>query len=274
MASLRYSLALLGTLFFCSAAYAHHDDLHEIIDDEFRSVEAKARDGYRHPYETLSFFGLKPDMTVVELWPGGGWYSDVIAPYVAKDGQFIAAHFNPETQHPFAEFFRESLRVYKSKVEANPEWYGEILVEAFEPPITDPIADASSVDMVLTFRNVHNWLKDGSFNEVVRQVRRMLKPGGVFGVVDHRARFADSIDATADNGYVNQQWLIKRIEAIGFQMVVSSPVNANLGDSTDHPNGVWTLPPNLRVPEGESEKKYLDIGESDRFTLKFVKLGR
>ncbi len=270
-----FYLCCLGVI-LTTPAYAHHDDLHSILEDDFRSAEAKSRDRYRHPYETLTFFGLRPDMTVVELWPGGGWYSTIIAPYMDAEngGQLIAAHFNPDTEHEFADFFRNSLRAFELKVEADPDWFKHVQVKPFEPPATEPVAAAGSVDLVLSFRNIHNWMDDGSFNDVIRAVRRMLKPGGVFGVVEHRAKIDQEIDLTASNGYVNQQWLIRRVEAAGFQLVAESPINANLKDTGDYPNGVWTLPPNLRVPEGEDPQKYLDIGESDRFTLKFVKLGR
>ncbi len=269
-------LSLLLILSCCATVHAHHDDLHTILESEFRSADAKARDEFRHPLETLEFFGLAPDMVVVELWPGGGWYSEIIAPYLDPEegGRFIAAHFNPDTEHEFGDFFRDSLRAYQLKVQSNPDWFENVEIKPFEPPVTDPVAEAGSVDMVLTFRNIHNWLEDGSFTDAIREARRMLRPGGVFGVVDHRASLSQEIDPKAENGYVNQQWVIRRIEAIGFQMVAASPINANLKDSTVHPNGVWTLPPNLRVPEGEDRQKYIDIGESDRFTLKFVKLGR
>ncbi len=263
-------------LVIIAPATAHHDDLHNILEDDYRSEQAKARDQYRHPHETLMFFGLRPDMTVVELWPGGGWYSEIIAPYMdpEKEGQLIAAHFNPDTDHQFANFFKDSLRAYQLKVESNPDWFGNIQIKPFEPGKTEPLSEAGSVDMVLSFRNIHNWMNDGALTDVISEVRRMLKPGGVFGVVEHRANLIDEIDVTAENGYVNQQWFIRRLEASGFQLVAESPVNGNLKDVGNHPNGVWTLPPNLRVPEGEDPQKYIDIGESDRFTLKFVKLGR
>lgn len=269
-------LLLSALLVITASANAHHDDLHSILENEYRSEQAKARDQYRHPYETLMFFGLRPDTAVVELWPGGGWYSDIIAPYIDPEegGQLTVGHFNPDTEHSFASFFQDSLRAYQLKVESNPNWYGTMQIKPFEPGKTEPLAEAGSIDMVLSFRNIHNWMNDGSFNDVVSEVRRMLKPGGVFGVVEHRANLIDEIDTSAENGYVNQQWFVRRLETSGFQLVAESPINGNLKDVGDYPNGVWTLPPNLRVPEGEDSQKYIDIGESDRFTLKFVKLGR
>lgn len=257
-----------------SDAWAHHDDLHEIIESKQRSATAKARDDARHPYETLTFFGVAPDMTVVELWPGGGWYTDIIAPYVAREGEFIAAHFNPASNHRYADFFRSSLDAYQTKLQNNSSWYQKVVIRPFEPPETPPLAEFGSVDMVLSFRSVHNWMADGVLKEVLREVHKILRPGGVFGVVESRANPDDPVDKKATNGYVNQAWLIETVNSVGFQMVANSEINANPKDTADHPNGVWTLPPRLQLPEGENPAKYNAIGESDRFTLKFVKVGR
>ncbi len=245
--------------------------LEQIIASDLRPEASRARDRYRHPLETLQFFGLRPDMTVLELWPGDGWYTEILAPYLRAEGQLIAAHFNPNTQHKYAIFFNSSLNAYKTKLELNPDWFDRVQVVPFEPPSTPLPATPGSVDLVLTFRNVHNWLADETFTEVLRQVRLMLKSGGHFGIVDHRAPVSQPIDPKASNGYINQDWLIKRIVSAGFTLVASSPINSNLQDTGVHPNGVWTLPPTLRVPDGEDPQKYLDIGESDRFTLLFTK---
>ena len=245
--------------------------LEEIISDPSRSEAAKARDRFRHPVETLQFFGIKPDMTVLELWPGDGWYTEILAPYLRAEGQLIAAHFNPDSEHEYAMFFKSALAAYKTKLELNPDWFDQVQIVPFEPPVTTLPSTPSSVDLIVSFRNVHNWLADGTFTEVLRQVRLMLKPGGHFGIVDHRAPLVQAIDAKASNGYVNQNWLTQRIVSAGFTLVASSPINSNLQDSADHPNGVWTLPPTLRVPQDEDPQKYLDIGESDRFTLLFTK---
>jgi predicted methyltransferase len=245
--------------------------LEEIVSSELRSDASRARDRYRHPQETLQFFGIQPDMTVLELWPGDGWYTEILAPFLRADGQLIAAHFNAETEHEYAMFFKSALAAYETKLELNPGWFDKVQIVPFEPPVTALPAAPGSVDLIVTFRNVHNWLADDTFTEVLRQVRLMLKSGGHFGVVDHRAPVSQAVDPKASSGYVNQDWLIKRIVSAGFTMVAGSPINSNLLDTADHPNGVWTLPPTLRLSEGEDPQKYLDIGESDRFTLLFTK---
>jgi len=245
--------------------------LEEIVSSELRSDAARARDRYRHPQETLEFFGIRPDMTVLELWPGDGWYTEILAPFLRADGQLIAAHFNAETEHEYAVFFKSALAAYKTKLDLNPGWFDKVQIVPFEPPVTALPTAPGSIDLIVTFRNVHNWLADDNFNEVLRQARLMLKAGGHFGVVDHRAPVSQAVDPRASKGYVNQDWLIKRIVSAGFTLVASSPINSNLLDTADHPNGVWTLPPTLRLPAGEDPQKYLDIGESDRFTLLFTK---
>lgn len=245
--------------------------LEEIVASDLRPDSSKARDRYRHPVKTLQFFGIRPDMTVLELWPGDGWYTEILAPYLRAEGRLIAAHFNAATEHEYALFFKSSLDAYKTRLELNPDWFDQVQIVPFEPPVTALPATPGSVDLILTFRNVHNWLADDTFTEVLRQVRLMLKPGGRFGVVDHRAPVAQAIDPKASSGYVNQDWLIKRMISAGFTLMATSPINSNLLDSGDHPNGVWTLPPTLRVPADEDPQKYLDIGESDRFTLLFTK---
>jgi predicted methyltransferase len=245
--------------------------LDEIINSELRDETAKQRDQYRHPQQTLEFFGIKPDMAVLELWPGDGWYTEILAPYLRAEGHLIAAHFNPDTKHEYALFFKSSLDAYNTKLELNPDWFDRVEVVAFEPPVTPLPATPGSLDLVISFLNIHNWLADDTFTEVLRQVRLMLKSNGTLGIVDHRAAVSQLIDPRASNGYVNQEWLIQRIVSAGFILVAKSPINSNLNDTGNHPNGVWTLPPTLRVPEGEDKQKYLEIGESDRFTLLFTK---
>ncbi len=256
------------------SAQVDQDKLDSIIHDPFRTEISRSRDQFRHPLETLTFFGIEPDMTVVELWPSGGWYTDILAPYLKDKGKLIAAHYNPETEHPFANFFQSSYLAFETKIAHDPDWYGNVDIKAFEPPFTKAIVADGSVDMVVSFRNMHYWLNDGSIDFVLEQVRAMLKPGGMFGIVDNRADVYENPDPLAENGYINQQWLVQKIHEAGFQALEHSEINANRLDTADHPNGVWSLPPYLRVADDEDAQKYLDIGETDRFTIKFIKLGR
>lgn len=248
--------------------------LTSIVTDKFRTDISKSRDKYRHPIETLSFFGIEPDMTVVELWPGGGWYTDILAPYLKDKGKLIAAHYNPQTNHPFAGYFKNSLIAFESKVETNPKWYGRVDIRAFEPPFTKKIIADSSADMVLVFRNFNHWMSDGTIDDVLFEIHAMLKTGGILGVVENRASVYAQVDSTAENGYVNQQWFVQKLHQAGFQMLANNEINANPLDTANYVNGVWSLPPYLRVPEGEDERVYVDIGESDRFTIQFIKLGQ
>lgn len=269
-------LPCMGMLLCFESAQAQVDEqkLINIIDAEFRTNISRSRDQYRNPLETLSFFGVEPDMTVVELWPGGGWYTDILAPYLKEEGKYIAAHYNPETEGQLASYFQSSYLAFESRIASEPYWYGKMEIHPFEPPQTQPIAPSGSVDMVVTFRNVHHWLNNGTFENIMKEAWTVLKPGGVFCVVDNRANVYENADPLAESGYVNQQWLVQQIHDAGFQVLEHSEVNANPQDSADHPNGVWTLLPYLRVPEGEEEQRYVDIGETDRFTMKFIKLGQ
>jgi predicted methyltransferase len=218
-----------------------------------------ARDKYRHPAETLTFFGLQPDQTVVELWPGGGWYTEVLAPYLATGGALYVV--------PPAGRYDERIR---TKIASDPV-YGKVQVTTFNAGQPTSIA-AGSADLVLTFRNVHSWLDEEKpiADEVFAEAFRVLKPGGTLGVVEHR------LDESADDakqmtsGYVKVSTVQKLAEKAGFKLVDSSEVNANPKDTKDYAGGVWTLPPSLQLGDKDREK-YLAIGESDRMTLKFVK---
>ncbi len=243
------------------------NDMTDIINGTHRSDENKVRNEFRHPKETLAFFGIKPDMAVIELWPGSGWYTEILAPYLAAEGTFIAAHFDADAG---VEYYSKSRQNFDQKM-ADDTRYKQVKTVDFNPGSSELPAAADSVDMVLTFRNMHNWLGAEKFNAVLADVLAVLKPGGVFGVVDHRAAAAAPVDAKASNGYVNQGEAIRLIEAAGFKLVAVSAINENPTDTADYANGVWTLPPTLRVPEGEELDKYKAIGESDRFTLKFIK---
>jgi predicted methyltransferase len=230
-----------------------------------RSDANKARDVYRHPKETLSFFGLRRDMKVVEIWPAAGWYTEVLAPVLRDQGQLYAAHVDPGTGAPPA-----SLEKFKEKLAADPATYGKVTVTAFGANAFD-IAPPGSVDMVVTFRNIHNWMGRGWAPQAFAAMNKALKPGGVLGVEEHRGNPSVPQDQNAKSGYVNEEFAVKMIEAAGFKLVARSEINANPKDTKDYEGGVWTLPPNLRLGDKDRDK-YLAIGESDRFTLKFVKV--
>ncbi len=238
-----------------------------LADGAQRSDANRARNVYRHPVDTLLFFGLKPDMTVVELWPSGGWYTEIIAPYVNAKGQYYAAGFDQASTVPF---YRKVNTAFADKLAARPDLYGNVKVTELAPPTKLAIAPAGTADMVLTFRNLHNWMADGQAEAVMKAAYRALKPGGIFGLVEHRGDPAVSQDPKANSGYVNQDYAIELARAAGFKLVGTSEINANPRDDKNHPKGVWTLPPSFRLGD-KDRAKYRAIGESDRMTLKFVK---
>ena len=241
--------------------------LADIADGDHRSAENRARNASRHPVETLEFFGLQRDMTVVEIWPSGGWYTEVIAPYVNEKGTYVAAHWDPEDER---EFVRNGVKGFTDKLAERPDLYGNVQMGVLMPPEKWDFAAAGSVDMVVTFRNIHNWMPRGYAEDMFVQIYKVLKPGGVLGVVEHRGNPDVEQDPKAVSGYVNEAYAIQLAEAAGFELAGKSEVNANPADTKDYDTGVWTLPPTLRKKD-EDRDKYLAIGESDRFTLKFVK---
>jgi predicted methyltransferase len=231
-----------------------------------RSSTNAARDKWRHPYETLTFFGIKPNMTVVELTPSGGWYTEILAPYLRDNGKLIAAGeaFDPAKRGTVA---------FKKKLDANPAVFDKVVQGVFDPPSAYDFAAPGSVDMVLTFRNLHNWIDDGGDEElkkVFKAAYTSLKPGGVLGIEEHRLPEAMPQDAKTSTGYVHQSYVIKMAESVGFKLAGKSEINANPNDKADHKGGVWALPPTL-TNRDQDRDKYLAIGESDRMTLKFVK---
>ncbi|WP_202795540.1 class I SAM-dependent methyltransferase [Rhodospirillum centenum] len=231
-----------------------------------RSDANKARDVYRHPKETLAFFGLSADQTVVEISPGGGWYTEVLAPVLKDKGRYVAA--GPDRQSK-SEYMQRTLARFDEKLKAAPEVYGKVEVAEFGPDDLAPVP-AGTADLVLTFRNVHNWMAAGWAEQAFAAMYAALKPGGVLGVVEHRAAADQPQDPKAASGYVRQDTVIALAEKAGFTFAGSSEVNANPKDTKDHPKGVWTLPPTLTLKDQDRDK-YLAIGESDRMTLKFVK---
>lgn len=270
-------LALAAVLVFGFAAPAlaqpantTDDALKAAIAAEHRTPAYVQRDNARHPYETLTFFGIEPTMTVVELSPGGaGWYTEILAPYLRDAGHYIAASYSEESPREYRRGYTEN---FKKKLAAAPALYDKVEMTVFEPPSHLQYAQPGSADLVLTFRNLHNWLSYGDDNmkRVFQSVFDTLKPGGVFGVVEHRLPEAMPQDATASSGYMHESYVIDLAQSVGFKLADKSEVNANPKDTADHPNGVWALPPGYRNKD-ENRAHYEAIGESDRMTLKFVK---
>lgn len=252
-----------------SAPVAADERLRAAVDDPARPAAESARDVHRNPYETLSFFGIRPDMTVIELSPSVGWYTEILGPYLRDEGQLIAAHWNMEREN-LPEFVVRGRAAYDKRI-GDTERFGQVEIIPFEPPAITRLGEPGSADMVLSFRNVHGYKRAGTFGAVLDASFEVLKSGGVLGLVGHRLPEDREQDPEARSGYVHQSWVIEQAEAHGFRFVGASEVNANPLDTADHPSGVWSLPPGLRDGE-ETAEKFRAIGESDRFTLKFVKL--
>ncbi len=234
-----------------------------------RSPENKARDKYRHPIGTLSFFGLSDDMTVLEIWPGSGWYTEILAPVLRDNGKLIVASYDPNL--PDQPDYRYQLhKELMGKLTGNPQVFDQVKAIAWSDPETQSLNAAGQVDMVLTFRSIHGWVNNGQAKAVFEDFHEVLKPGGRLGIVQHRAPAGADPRASAEMGYVHEATVIELAAGTGFSLVSKSEVNANPADDHDHPEGVWTLPPTLRLGERNREQ-YLRIGESDRMTLLFVK---
>ena len=263
------SRVLAGACLFAAtvgnAAFAN-DQLAAAVNAQERAEES-VRDQYRNPYETLSFFGVEPNMTVVELAPSGGWYTEILGPYVAKEGKLVAGHFNMERENAPA-YFARAMTAYKERI-ADADRFGVVEILPFDPPALSSLGEAGSADMVVSFRSVHGWKRSDVFDDVVKAVYDVLKPGGTFGIVGHR--LPEDGDDSKFTGYVKQSWVIETAEANGLKLVQSSEINANPNDTADHENGVWSLPPSLNVDDEAVKERNRKIGESDRFTLKFVK---
>lgn len=239
--------------------------LDSVLAGSWRSAANRARDVYRHPKATLQFFGVRPDFTVIEITPGGGWYAEILAPLLRDNGRYVAAEKAPAAD---AEA-RSDDSALRRKFAADPAHYGKAAIVTFDPkaPVLGP---PGSADLVLTFRNVHNWAVAGTAPAMFKAFFAVLKPGGGLGVVDHRADDGATLEAVKSSGYLPTHYVVKLAGEAGFVLDESSDINANPKDTKDYPKGVWTLPPTLTL--GEQDKaKYQAIGESDRMTLRFVK---
>jgi len=242
------------------------------VQDSRRDPANVKRDAYRHPAQTLSFFGVAPGQTVIEITPGNGWYSEILAPLLHDKGQYVAAVVDPAAvpEGRGRDYQQRSREGLEKKFAADASVFGKSRVVAYDPkaPVFGP---ANSADVVLTFRNVHNWRSSGQAEGMFKGFFSVLKPAGVLGVVEHRAK-AD-VPADDKTGYVGQQQVIAMAKAAGFELAGSSEINTNPRDTKDYPNGVWTLPP-TNQHDAADEAKYQAIGESDRMTLRFVKPGK
>jgi predicted methyltransferase len=231
-----------------------------------RTAANVARDGFRHPLEVLAFFGIRDDSTVVEILPGSaGYYMEILAPYLRDRGLYIAANRDGAAPPQYLADHRKLL----ARLRAEPALYDRVMVTQFNADLHE-IAPPGSADFVLTFRNLHNWMERNEIDGALRAFHKALKPGGVLGVVDHRGRTDVPQEAQMKTGYVRQDVAVALIEKAGFKLAGASEINANPKDTKDHPEGVWTLPPTYRLKD-KDRAKYEAIGESDRFTLKFVK---
>ena len=238
------------------------------LKGDWRDPKNAARDIYRHPKETLSFFGITPTQTVVEITPGGGWYSEVLAPYLKANGQYVAAVVDPAAaSEKSRNYYQRGLDGLQKKFTDGPAQFDKATVVKYDPA-APVFGSAGSADVVLTFRNVHNWRSANQAEGMFKGFFAALKPGGVLGVVEHRAN--KDVAADDDSGYVSEAQVIALAEAAGFRLDAKSEVNANPKDTKDYANGVWTLPPTNQHPEAE-RARYQAIGESDRMTLRFVK---
>src|SRR5215469_12867898 len=266
MRGMKYALALLvaaglaGSGGPCAADTA----LADAVASKSRSPKFVARDAARHPAEELTFFRIKPTMTVVELWPGGGYWTEILGPYLAAHGTYYASVAGPADAEENA-----AAKKWREMVSAQGAKYGTVHVTQFDKDRMEP-APAGSADLIVTFRNLHNWYSDGYADAAVAACFKALKPGGLLGIEDHRARNDVPQDPKADNGYLRQDVVVKLVEKAGFKLIGTSEIDANPRDTKDYPKGVWTLPPSFA--EGDKDRaKYQAIGEADNFVLLFQK---
>ncbi len=260
---IKVSYKFIGFLLLVNLVTAEQissSSLEDAVNSDNRTPAYTERDQFRNPKETLTFFGIKSDMKVVELSPGGGWYTEILAMYIKEPGKLIAAHHDPS----LGNYYKRSRGNFEKKMQSD-EIYSKVKIVN----LGSKLSEDNSVDAVLTFRNLHNWLR-GDIEKVFMQSFNSLKPGGILGVVEHRAKEGTSLEQMIKSGYVTEALAIQLANKAGFVLVGKSEINANGKDSTNHPKGVWTLPPSYRLKEVD-RNKYKDIGESDRMTLLFKK---
>jgi predicted methyltransferase len=262
-------LVTLAAVAVSAMAADAQDPLATAISSPSRTAKFTVRDQYRHPLETLRFFGLRPNQTVVEIWPGRGWYMEILAPYLRDQGKYYAAIEAPNVPGATKET-KENAAALQRRIADDPAHLGKVVITEFHPPQLTEICPPGTADVVLTFRNVHNWLETGQQQAQFNAFFKALKPGGVLGVVEHRAKPGTSLEEMRKSGYMDEDYVKKLAATAGFRLDAASPINNNPKDTKDYPDGVWTLPPTLTLGD-KDRAKYLAIGESDRMTLRFVK---
>jgi predicted methyltransferase len=253
-------------------ARAAQDPLAAAIASPARTPKFVARDVYRHPLQTLQFFKLRPNETVVEIWPGRGWYMEILAPYLRDQGRYYAAIEAPDVADASKEA-KDDAAYLRKRIADDPARFGKVTVTDLHPPELTEVCPPGTADLVLTFRNVHNWLESGTQQAQFDAFFKALKPGGVLGVVEHRGKPGISLEQMRKSGYMDEEYVKKLAATAGFRFDAESPINDNPKDTKDYPEGVWTLPPTLALGD-KDRARYLAIGESDRMTLRFVKPDR
>lgn len=247
-------------------------ELQQLADSDIRNDEHKARNVYRHPAETLTFMGIEPSMSVLEIWPAHGWYTEILAPFLKDKGQLTLAQFrhnDGSLKDERSIFWARVSQRLEQRLEENTDYFGQPAILELDPPMLYPMPEAT-FDMILTFRNAHIWNEDGQLAATLKTLFDALKPGGVLGMVEHRAGRLSDISSIAVEGYLDEAYVIAAAEQAGFVLEASSEINANPADSKNYPKGVYALPPTLAMGL-QDRNLYLEIGESDRMTLKFVK---